>query len=164
MLVLNMLFIYIMEDLSIILCLFLVVILVSYCTYMFYRPVNVDNFENEENTENILNEKITDEQLEANNFIYNKMKNSNINFSNPCRLINDFCNQRIQQDYCNNDKYLNNLECTAGLKFCNDPIISKQCGAEDEIVNWMNSLSDEDKKKIFEAIMVLQPELKALTE
>jgi hypothetical protein len=167
MLVLNMLFIYIMEDLSIILSLLLVVILVSYCTYMFYRPVNIDNFENDKNTENTdttSRKKLTDEQIEAIDVMHNMIKNSNINISNPCKLINDFCFQRLTNENCNDDRYFNNTECSASLKFCEDPSITKQCGPEEEIIKWMNSLDDEDKKKFFDAMVVLKPEIKALMQ
>ena len=189
-----MLFSYIMEDLSIILSLLLVVIFLSNCTYMFYRRANIDkienyddneNTENEDNSENTENEdnsentententensqrpsrkKLTDEQIEAMNVMYNMIKNSNININNPCKLINEFCFQRFQNENCNDDRYFNSIECTTSSKFCEDPSIMKQCASEEEMITWMSSLSGEDKKKFFEAMSVINPEIKALMQ
>jgi len=162
-----------MEDISIILCLLLVVIFVSNCTYMFYRRVNIDKFTDDENSENDDNsnatkrpsgKKLTDEQLEAMNVMHNMIKNSNMNINNPCKLINEFCFQRFQKENCNDDRYFNNVECTTSSKFCEDPSVMKHCFIEEEMITWMSSLSGEDKKKFFEAMSVMNPEIKALTQ
>jgi hypothetical protein len=55
-------------------------------------------------------------------------------------------------------------ECTTSKQFCEDISKNERCAPEEEVVNWMNSLSDEDKKKFFDAMVVLQPELKALQQ
>jgi hypothetical protein len=155
-----------MEDLSILLILLLVVILLGYCTYVFYRPLNIDKFENGEKTkkDEPKEKKLTDEQLEAMNVMYNMIKNSNINISNPCKLIDEFCFKRLNNENCNDDRYINSPECTTSKQFCVETSNSEHCAPKEEIVNWMYSLSDEDKKKFSDAMIVINPELKALQQ
>ena len=155
-----MLFSYIMEDLSIILCLLLVVIFLSNCTYMFYRSANIDKIENYENSQRPSRKKLTDEQIEAIDVMHNMIKNSNMNISNPCKLISDFCFQDSQNENCNDERYFNSIECKASLNFCEDPSIAKQCIPEEELEKWITSLSVEDGKKFSDAVFVLRPELR----
>ncbi len=153
-----------MEDLSILLILLLIVILLGYCTYVFYRPLNIDKFENGEETkkDKLKEKKLTDEQINAFGVMYNMMKEANMNISNPCKLIDEFCFKRINNENCNDDRYINSPECTTSKQFCVDISNSEHCAPKEEIVNWTNSLSDEDKKKFYDASIVVMPELKAL--
>ena len=155
-----MLFTYIMKDLSIILCLLLAVIFLSNCTYMFYRRANIDKIENYENSQRLIRKRLTDEQLEAKNVMDNMIKNSNMNISNSCKLINDFCIKDSQNEICNDERYFNSIECNASLNFCEDSSIVKQCNPEEELAKWIISLSVEDRKKFSDAVYVLRPELR----
>ena len=144
-----------MEDLGLLLGLFIVVLVFSYCTYNYNRTLNLDFFETKNTEKQTSKSKIlTEEQLDAMKTIYDLFKESNLTTSNICKLSNEYCMNRNQNEYCNNDDMIDTEACKISKSFCENPIFVK-CYSDEDIFNWINSINQDDKNKLMNASKVL---------
>jgi len=146
-----------MEEISLLLGLFIIVLVFSYCTYNKNREQNLDYFEsknNEEIDKNIKDKILTKEQLDAIKTVNDLMDQANLKTNNICKLTNNYCLNRIQNDNCNNTDMINTKYCKTSKNFCENKVFT-ECYNSDDVLTWVQSLNDDDKNKLTEANKII---------
>ncbi len=151
-----------MEELSLLLGLFIVVFLFSYCTYYKNRKQSLDYFESknngqkreEINLDDNKNKILTKEQLDAMKTINDLMKEANFKTNNICKLTSNYCMNRMQNEYCNNTDMIDTQYCKASKNFCENKVFN-DCYNADDVFTWMESLNDDDKNKLMAANKII---------
>jgi hypothetical protein len=135
-----------MKDFLIIIVLFIIVLMLGFCTRMNTNKKPTEYYSNDPSIYTL--EEL--QALEKISEIFN-----NIGSNEQCKNYTSFCVKSVKE--CNSQNLKKIEPCKSSMKFCEDNALDKECTPKDtEIQKYAENISDKEKEELEKALKILQ--------